>query len=134
MIAPAITHTNLIQKLQGEPSCTFNFNEQKLPPLDKTQDRHKPSQPMSGACFNCGKVEHFATECMKPRQRRDHIRAAQTEVPGENLESNHELGEEDNVPSPHKNEYGPDSDVEEIEVNVYDNDYYLRSTDEEHMA
>ena len=68
------------------------------------------------------------------RGKTTYIRAAWTEVPGEKLEPNHESGGEDNVPSPQENEYEHDSDVEEIEVNVYDNDYYLRSTDKEHMA
>ena len=121
--------------VQGEPPCTHKLNEQKPPLLNKAQDRHKPFQPVAGTCFNCGKMGHFAVECTKPQQRQDHLRAARTVVLCEQPEPNHESGGEDNAPSPQENKYGPyDSDVKEIEVDVYDNKYYSRSTDKEHMA
>ena len=51
--------------MQDEPPCTHKLTEQKLPLLDKTQDRHKPFQPVAGTCFNCSKMGHFAAECTK---------------------------------------------------------------------
>ena len=85
------------------------------------------------ACFNCGKSGHYAAECLQLKQSRDRIRAAHTEVSGDNLDHG-ETGAEGDQSSVAENNgtefYNSDhnGNVENIEVDVYDNDYYSRNS------
>jgi len=74
-------------------------------------------------------------DCPRPKQSRDHIRAVRTEVPDDNQRPDNGSGEEVNAPSIQDDGYGSCGDeVKEIEIDVYDNDYYSRSTDEDVLA
>jgi len=100
--------------------------------------RHPPL-PALDACFNCEKSGHYAAECPQPKQSRDWVRAAHMEVPGDNLDCG-ETGAEGNQSSVAENNgmnfHGSDHDgnMEEIEVDVYDNDYYFQDSDNDIMA
>ncbi|KAG6894335.1 hypothetical protein C0993_011767, partial [Termitomyces sp. T159_Od127] len=94
----------------------------------------------SPCCYNCGWTGHFSKECKAPRAQ---VRAAHTVA----VESNAEAGPEEPV---HDNEEVP-QEVEEqsavddaesvqidgdeyVAVDVYDNDYYARDDEEEHLV
>ncbi|KAG6872454.1 hypothetical protein C0992_009609 [Termitomyces sp. T32_za158] len=94
-------------------------------------------------CYNCGQTGHFSKECKAPRAQ---IRAPHTAAVESNAESNAEADPEETA---HDNEEVP-QDVEEqsvvddaervqidgdeyVAVDVYDNDYYARDDEEEHM-
>jgi len=74
-------------------------------------------------------VGHFAADCPRPKQSRDRVRAVRTEVPEGDQDLNDVAGGEDNPPSHQEDGYDlyesyQGGDVEEVEVDVYDNDYY----------
>jgi len=133
-----------VEKARGEAPRAYD--RQRSDDLLKPQypprapdDRRKPPQPAADACFNCGKVGHFAADCPRPKQSRDHVCAVRTEVPEDDQDPNDDAGGEDNPP-PHQ-EDGYDShelyqggDIEEVEVDVYDNDYYSWTTDDDALA
>jgi len=80
--------------------------------------------------------------CPRPKQPCDHVRAARMEVPGDDAQGRpDEVVWDDDKSSHHTNndmsfqesEHG-DDDVEHVEVNVYDNDYYTQESDYDMMA
>jgi len=84
-------------------------------------------------------VGHFAGDCPRPKQSQDCICAAHTEVPENDQDPDDDAGGEDG-PLSHQ-EDGYDShelyqggNVEEVEVDVYDNDYYLQTMDDDALA
>ena len=112
------------------------FERKTQYPQKGNEDKRRPA---SDACFNCGKVGHFAADCPRPKQNRDRMHAVRTEVPDDHQEPEENLGDKDGLLSHQENEYDShesyqNEEVEEVEVDVYDNDYYSRTTDEDVMA
>ena len=131
-------------KMRGETTQAYNQKKdnrwsrhQYLPKT--SEDKHKQAQLASDACFNCGKVGHFAADCPRPKQSRDQIQAVRTEVPEEIQEPDYEVGEDRNQSSHQEDGYASQEsyhgdDIEEVKVDIYDNDYYSRETDKDIMA
>jgi len=121
------------EKVHGEAPRAYDRPKLQHPPR-APDDRRRPSQPAAGACFNCGKVGHFAADCLRPKQSRDHVRVVRTEVPEDGQNPN-----EDDPPSHQEDGYDlhesyQGGDVEEVKVDVYNNDYYLWTTDDDALA
>jgi len=84
-------------------------------------------------------VGHFAADCPRPKQSRDRVRAVHTEVSEVDQEPSNEAGGEDDPPSHQEDGYESresyqGGDVEEVEVDMYDNNYYSRTMDEDALA
>ena len=127
------------EKVCGEAPCAYDHQRTDDHPKQQhssraPDDRHKPPQPAADACFNCGKVGHSATDCPRPKQSRDHVCAVHTEVPEVDQDLNGDAGGEDDLLSHQEDRYVlhdsyQGGDVEEVEVDVYDNDYYSQTVD-----
>ena len=82
---------------------------------------------------------HFAADCPGPKQSRDHVHAVHTEVPEDDQDLNENAGGEVNLPSHQEDGYNSHEsyqggDVEEVEVDIYDNDYYSWTMDDDALA
>ncbi|KAG6882718.1 hypothetical protein C0995_013941 [Termitomyces sp. Mi166 len=103
--------------------------------------RHKPSAA-TAQCYNCGQIGHYAKDCKAPKAQ---VRAAHTAAADSDAESNieedqEELVKDEEVP-PEEEDLEAEYDAESVHidgdeyvtVDVYDNEYYTREDDEEHL-
>jgi len=84
-------------------------------------------------------VGHFAVDCPRPKQSRDHVHAVCIKVPEDNQDPNSDAGGEDDLPSHQEDGYDlhesyQGGDIEEVKVDMYNNDYYLWTTDDDALA
>jgi len=133
-----------VEKAHGEAPHAYdhqrtdNHPKPQHPPK-APDDRCKPPQPAADACFNCSKVGHFAVDCSRPKQSWDRVCVACTEVPENNQDPDDDAGGEDGPPSHQEDGYDSHEsyqggNVEEVKVDMYDNDYYSWTMDDDALA
>ena len=84
---------------------------------------------------------HYEAECTRRKQQHDHVRAVRTEILGDIQEYPEDPGLEDGKSSQHQSEApghqaseNGDNDVDQVEVDVYDNDYYTHELNYDLLA
>ncbi|KAG6849561.1 hypothetical protein H0H93_007406 [Arthromyces matolae] len=112
------------------------------PEPSKPHNDHKHNhRPDSDTCFKCGGFGHFAKDCKNGNAGpRAYIRAARTEAASVH-DSEPELAEDersDYAPDDNESHVSEDHNQEDAEeeyvtVDVYDNAYYTRDDESEHM-
>ncbi|KAG6864009.1 hypothetical protein C0993_009658 [Termitomyces sp. T159_Od127] len=131
---------------QSAPRATRDVPPRVGPPKASFGGRDVGYKPSGGSphCYNCGRTGHFSKEYKAPQAQ---VRAAHTAAVESNAKSDVEAGPEEPA---HDNEEVP-QEVEEqsavddaesvqidgdeyIAVDVYDNDYYARDDEEEHLV
>ncbi|KAG6859297.1 hypothetical protein C0995_009906 [Termitomyces sp. Mi166 len=103
--------------------------------------RHKPSAA-TAQCYNCGRIGHYTKDCKAPKAQ---VRAAHTAAADSNAESDVEEDQEELIKDeevlPEVEDLEAEYDTESVHidgdeyvtVDVYDNKYYTREDDEEHL-
>ncbi|KAF5378467.1 hypothetical protein D9615_007023 [Tricholomella constricta] len=108
------------------------------PRYDQTKNHDHHNHPPGEVCFNCGKLGHFAKDCKQPKKQRAFLRAARTAAP----DAASEADDADTSPEdPDGGDNGrPDTEADNedegnefIDMEVYENEYYARDDETEHM-